>query len=36
MADSPDERQLNTQKCTNFVCELKQTYPINRTNIGVT
>ena len=31
MADSPDQRQLKTQKCTHLVCELKHTYPINRT-----
>ena len=24
MADSPDQRQLKTQKWTNFVCELKK------------
>ena len=30
MADSPDQRQLKTQKCTHFVCELTNTYPINR------
>ena len=32
MADSPDQRQLTTQKWTHFACELKQAYPINRTN----
>ena len=36
MADSPDQPQLKTQKCKDFECELKNTYPINRTNIGVT
>ena len=35
MADSPDQRQLKAQKCTQFACELNNTYPINRTNIGV-
>ena len=36
MADSPDQPQLKTQKWTNVACELNKTYPINRTNIGVT
>ena len=35
MADSPDQRQLKTQKWTHVASELKNTYPINRTNIGV-
>ena len=30
MADSLDQPQLKTQKCTKFACELKKTYPINR------
>ena len=36
MADSPDQRQLKTHKWTHFACELNETYPINRTHIGVT
>ena len=36
MADSPDQRQLKTQKCTHFACEFKKSYPINRKSIGVT
>ena len=36
MADSPDQRQLKTQKCTNVACELNKSYPINRKRIGVT
>ena len=35
MADSSDEPQLKTQKCTIRACELNNTYPINRRNIGV-
>ena len=30
MADSPDQPQQNTQKCTCFACELNKTYPVNR------
>ena len=36
MADSPEQPQLKTQKWIHYECELKQTYPINRKNIGVT
>ena len=27
MADTPDQRQLNTQKCTHFACELNKHIP---------
>ena len=36
MANSPDQPQLKTQKWTTVACELKNKYPISRTNIGVT